>query len=93
VNAVAKMVDAYQKRTGTVSAVEERVSSLEIDLCPVLQGTPDLMRWMQRFRDAPTNHEKRQVLMRFRQWKAEHYPHDEGGTPDDDHGTEPANGH
>jgi hypothetical protein len=67
--AVAKMLDAYGKRTGAVPAAEERVSSLEIDMADI--DGADKGVWSNRFRDAPTAAEKRKVIDRFRQWLAE----------------------
>jgi hypothetical protein len=72
VKAVAKMLDAYQKRTGSAPVAEERVSSLEIDLAPI--HPTDRGLWSNRFHEARTNAEKRQVLERFRAWLQEHQP-------------------
>jgi hypothetical protein len=72
VKAVAKMLDAYQKRSGSAPVAEERVSSLEIDLAPI--HPTDRGLWSNRFHEARTNAEKRQVLERFRAWLQEHQP-------------------
>jgi hypothetical protein len=67
---VGNLLDAYRKRASDQPSAEtqpnERVSGLEIDLAPI--HPTDKGIWLNRFREARTNAEKRQVLTNFRTW-------------------------